>query len=287
MAAVSYAELKAKLEDLRSSYEEKFAKLKKHEAELEAAKREASKLRHFLHESGCSNTSVVPSEMRAGPGRSSNSETELQRVLKWLSEQVTLADPTVFNAATDIVVGDQLFQIRNVVQWRLVDDLKLSVPEGLAPEISNLLSAIKMKGVAVALAKAKALLDSWTLQQMEDNTGVMTLLIHKESNSACIVADFPDPPLPSARRHLQRWAGVSVGDHVEVNFHGQWFTGTVCFIQEDGIIDVHCDVDPPDVMTTTPIHMLRRLSGASSGPGDSRKQDACGKSSSNARQAST
>lgn len=246
-----YMELKTKVEDLRLRCEQKSAKLLERQVELDAAKNEAAELRCFLQGSGARNTSVVPSEIRAGPGRVSNPETELQRVIMWLAEHAILEEPVAFNAACDIIVGDEHIQMREIIQWRLTDDLRLSVPIELASEISNLLSVVKGNTSATVSAKAMAIADSWTLTQVEDGTSIMTLLMHKESKKACTVADFPVPPPPSPG-HLQRWAGVSVGDHVEVNFQGQWFTGTVCCIKDGGLTYVHCDVDPPDVLTTAP-----------------------------------
>jgi len=268
------ADLKAKLEDLRVRFEQKSAKLVEREGELEAAKREALELRRFFQETGAKNRSVVPSDIRAGLGRASSTETELQRVLMWLAEHVRCEESVAFNACCDLVVADQHIQIRNIVQWCLVDGLRLSVPEEFASEISNLLSAVKASSPAVASLKAKALADEWTLTQCEDGTAsVMTLLTHRESQSTCLVADFPVPPPPSPA-YCKRWAGVSVGDYVEVNFKGQWFTGTVCFIQESGLTYVHCDVDPPDVMTAAPIHKLRRPRGASPLPEEARNKEA-------------
>lgn len=274
------ADLKAKLEDLRVRYEQKSAKLVEREAELAAAKREAFELRSSLQGTGAKSTSVVPTEIRAGPGRTSRPETELQRVLIWLAEHVVLEEVVAFNACCDIIVDDQHIQIRNIVQWRLDDGLRLSVPEELAPEISNLLSVIKASSAAVASLKAKALVDSWILSQCEDTMSIMTLLTHRESQNTCLLADFPVAPPPSPA-YFKGWAGVSVGDHVEVNFRGQWFTGTVCFIEEGGLTYVHCDVDPPDVMTTAAIHQLRRPHGASPRP----EEECHKKAFSHARQA--
>lgn len=198
----------------------------------------------------------------------------------WLAEHVVLEEPVSFNASCEIITGDQHIQVRNIVQWRLVDDLRLSVPQELAPEISNLLSAAKKDSNVVSVAKAKTIVSSWLLTQCEDSTSRITLLTHRKSQQSCIVAEFPVPPPPSPKK-----AGVvvSVGDHVEVNFKGEWFTGTVCLIKEGGLTYVHCDVDPPGVMTTAPVDQLRRPTGASPPSEESTKKDTF----SHARQAST
>jgi len=273
------AELSTKLEELRLKFEQKSAKLAERQAELEASKIEAQELRRCLQANETKRSSLVPAEICAGPGVASNPcspEIELRRMLIWLAENVIIEEPICFNASCDLITGDQHIQLRNIVQWRLNnnDNLRLSVPEEFAPEISNLLSAAKMQSSVISSAKAKTITDSWLLTQCEDAMSRMTLLTHRESRSSCIVADFPVPPPPTPKQ-MQVWAGVSVGDHVEVNFKGEWFTGTVCYIKEGGLTYVHCDVDPPDVMTTAPIHMLRRPGHSSPTPPEqSRKKEA-------------
>jgi hypothetical protein len=268
------AELKAKIEDLRLRCEQKSVKLKECDAELEAARKEALELRRCLKETGTKNTSVVPTELRAGLGTTSNHEVvELQRLLMWLAEQVAVEEAVGFNANHELIVADQRIEMSNVIQWCLDDGLRFSVPEELAQEISDLLSVVKTGGAAAASANARALAESWTLTQCHVTTGTVTLLVHRETQKTCIVADFPVPP-PQSKRYLQAWAGISVGDHVEVKFKGAWYEGTVCFIEEGGLMYIHCDGDPPDVMTPVP---FRQLPGTSSLPEEACKKTNNGK----------
>merc|ERR1711939_304582 len=51
-----------------------------------------------------------------------------------------------------------------------------------------------------------------------------------------------------------------LGDRVEVEFEGQWFVGEILSINaESGVTSIHCDADPPDVITEAPVDSLRKL----------------------------
>lgn len=273
---IAYTDLSTKLNDLRSKYDLKCAELAKRQADLQAAKIKSEELRQCLEAAETKRTSLVPVDVRAGLGAASMAETELQRILTWIAEHVVLKNPISFNACCMIVTGDQQIHLSNIVQWRLTGELRLSVPEELAAEVSNFLSAAKTNSSIFSSAKAKTIVDSWQVTQCEDVKSRMTLLTHQASQSSCIVANFPVPPLPSPERLIASKLAfesrcsngpldVSIGDHVEVNFEGEWFAGTVCDIK-GGLTYVHCDIDPPDVLTTAPIHMLRRPIGTSSTP---------------------
>lgn len=292
MAAPTYEELNAELSELHLDNDEKCDELVEIRAELHAAKIETQELRLRLQATGTKITSVVPTEVRAGLGANlaGNPEAELRHLLKWLAADVVLEDPVALNCCCDVMVSDgQHVQIRNIVQWRLKGDLRLSVPEELAPEISNLLSAAKADSNMVCQAKAKSILDSWQLTHHEappsGTTSRVTLLTHRESQRSCLVANFPlpPPPPPPQPKLYQAWAGVSIGDKVEVNFDGNWLQGSVEFIRGEGLAYVHCDADPPEVFVMSPINLLRWPSETS----PPAAQEPCKNELSHARQAST
>jgi len=290
MAASTYEELEAELSELHVDYDEKCDELVETRAELHAAKIEAQELRLRLQATGTKITSVVPTEVRAGPGANlaGNLEAELRRLLQWLALNVVLEDPVTLHCCCDVMLSDgQHVQIRNIVQWRLTGDLRLSVPEELAPEISTLLSAAKADSNMVCQAKAKSILDSWQLTHSEappsETTSRLTVLTHRESQRSCLVANFPVPPPPPPPQPSKIVAGVSVGDKVEVNFYGNWFQGSVEFIRDEGLAYVHCDADPPEVFVKSPINLLRWPSETPPAPA----QEPCKNELSHARQAST
>jgi hypothetical protein len=260
-----YEKLQEQFDQLQSEYDEKCNELVERENDLKAARIEIEELQILLKShTGEHCSSTVPPTMQAGPGNSGpsgvagNPQTEeLRRMFAWLAEYVELEDPIQFNASDhNLVVAGQPVRMDNIVQWRLSQtDLRLTVPEELASEISNLLAATKMNRNAMCDAKAKDILDSWLLttgQPPSENMSAVTLLTHRDSHVSCIVANFP-VPLP-----LQEFAGYRVGDTVEVNFEGEWYRGAVKFIANDGEVSVQCDVDPPGVLTTTPSNYLRR-----------------------------
>jgi hypothetical protein len=281
MASSTCTELKAKEQELQSKYARKCVELAERQAELRATQVEVQELRKRLNGTEIKNTSLVPAQVRAGPGMAGSAVTDLQRILVWIAERIVIEDSVSFDACCAIILGDQRIHLQSIVQWRLDDDLRLSVPEEIASEVRDFFIAAKADSSLFSSAKAKIIVDSWQMTQCEDAKTRLTLLTHKESESNCIVADFPVPPPPSPKKAIASKMtlrssntplAVKVGDHVEVNFDGQWYAGVVCRI--DGTDSyVHCDVDPPEVITKSPVHMLRRPSGNSSATEESCKKE--------------
>eukprot|EP00933_Yihiella_yeosuensis_P036482 TRINITY_DN30238_c0_g1_i1.p1 TRINITY_DN30238_c0_g1~~TRINITY_DN30238_c0_g1_i1.p1 ORF type:complete len:398 (-),score=84.25 TRINITY_DN30238_c0_g1_i1:119-1312(-) len=81
----------------------------------------------------------------------------------------------------------------------------------------------------------------------------------------------PSKPLPTAGRPAEkrsvRWSGLqpqverarsmSEGDRVEVEFQGQWFSGTLLEVVEGDMAQVKCDVDSPGIVTVAPLAAVR------------------------------
>jgi len=267
--ACSYDELEDQLEELQLDHEEITNDLVDIQAEIRAAKIEAQELRMRLQTTERKNAPAakVPDQMQTGAAGNPRAE-ELRRIFQWLADKAVLEEPRAFNANSDLIMGSQQVHLRNIVQWRLTGDLRLSVPEELAAEISNMLSAAKADGKFFSEAKATSIINEWVLTTSEllseTPTGV-TLLTHSVSQRSCLVANFPPPPGPPPRQ-VETLDGVTVGDRVEVNFKEQWFTGTVKGIEESGVAAIHCDVDPPEVMLKASLHFLRKPSNNNSPP---------------------
>jgi hypothetical protein len=260
----SHEELREQLEELQIDYEEKCNELVECENELKTARMELNELQILLKSQiGDRRSSVIPYTMEAGSFHEAGNPQaeELRRMFLWLAEQAILEEPIRFNANCDLIMAGQHVRIRNIVQWRLrTTDLRLSVPEEMAREVEGLLAATKMDPKTVCEAKAKAIIDSWLLttsEAMSATTSAVTLLTHRVSQVSCVVANFPVPPIPPVS-HMQEFAGFRLGDIVEVNFEGEWFRGVIRLIDGDGVASVQCDVDPPDVLTKTPMSFLRR-----------------------------
>lgn len=257
-------ELQDKMEQLQLDYEEKCGELVERENDLKAAKMQIEELRILLKsgQTGDRRSSMVPDTMGAGGSQvvGNPQAEELRRMFLWLAEKVVLEEPIQYNANCDLVMGGHHVQMRNVVQWCIRDcDLRLTVAEEMAPEISNLLSATKQNPTIMCEAHANSIIDAWCLTTsppLSETLSAMTLLTHRVNQICCSVANFPLPPAPPTQP-LQECAGISVGDVVEVMFEGEWFKGTVKVIESDGVAQVHCDVDPPEVLTKTPLSFLR------------------------------
>mmetsp|Transcript_34871 Transcript_34871/g.76081 ORF Transcript_34871/g.76081 Transcript_34871/m.76081 type:complete len:428 (-) Transcript_34871:152-1435(-) len=56
--------------------------------------------------------------------------------------------------------------------------------------------------------------------------------------------------------HTQQVLGIVLGDHVEVEFEGEWFSGVLQGVEGD-IAHVKCDVDEPMVITLAPLSNIR------------------------------
>jgi hypothetical protein len=260
----NYEEIQEELEELRLDFEEKCNDLVECENNLKAAKMEIQELRILLkNQTGERRCSVVPDTMGTGSGVAGNPQAEeLQRIFHWLADQIVLEEGIQFNPNCDLIMADQHVRLRNIVQWRFKStDLRLSVPEELAAEVSSLISATKMNRNTVCDAKARAIIDSWLLTTSEPlggTTSAVTLLTHRAKGVSCVVANFPLPPPPPPQA-VEEYAGVRVGDIVEVNFEGDWFRGVVKLVENDGIASVQCDADPPGVLTKSPMSFLRHL----------------------------
>jgi hypothetical protein len=254
-------ELQEKLEQLQLDYDEKCNELVECQNDLKATKLEVEELKILL-KSGTGRASLVPESMgtRSSDVCEDPEAEELRRMFLWLSEQVVLEEPIRYNAQCDLLVAGHRVQMREVVQWYLRDsDLRLTVPEKMATEISSLISATKLNPASMCGAQADAIIKDWELSTcpaLSENAKAGTLLTNRANQSTCVIASFlipsPVPPLP-----VQQLSGISLGDIVEVNFEGEWFRGVVRFLENDGTAQVQCDVDPPQVLTKTPISFLR------------------------------
>eukprot|EP00746_Dinoflagellata_sp_MGD_P002639 gnl/MRDRNA2_/MRDRNA2_105167_c0_seq1.p1 gnl/MRDRNA2_/MRDRNA2_105167_c0~~gnl/MRDRNA2_/MRDRNA2_105167_c0_seq1.p1 ORF type:complete len:343 (-),score=66.31 gnl/MRDRNA2_/MRDRNA2_105167_c0_seq1:572-1600(-) len=254
-------ELQEKIEQLQLDYDEKCNELVECQNDLKATKMEVEELKILL-KSQTGRASIVPEIMGTSKsGACDNPQAEeLQRMFLWLSEQVVLEEPIRYNAQLDLLVAEQCVHMRDVVQWCLRDsDLRLTVPAEMAPEISNLIYDTKLKPSSLCGARGHAIMDNWRLSiypAPSESTSAGTLLTNLVNQSTCLVANFPTPP-PIPPLPVHQLSGFSLGDIVEVSFEGEWFRGVVKTLENDGTAQVHCDDDPPQVWTKTPMSFLR------------------------------
>jgi hypothetical protein len=260
--ATKYDELQEKFEQLQLDHEDTRNELVECQNDLKAARSRIQELELLLKsQTGEQRSSLVPEKIAAGnsgPGVASNSsEEELRRMFSWLADQVDFEETIKFDATehTLVVAGEQVY-FGSVVQWCLKEsDLRLTVPEELASEISNVLAAAKEDPATLCNASARTIMDSWLLSINEppsETTSAVTMLRHRQSQVSCIVANFPEP------HPVLEFDGYRVGEIVEVNFEDRWFIGVVNSIRCHGEFFVQCDVDTEGVFTKAYPHSLRR-----------------------------
>jgi hypothetical protein len=280
-------ELQEKYDDLQLQYEEKCNELVECQQDLKATRMEVEELRILL-KAKSGRTSSIPEVMGTGnAGSCENPQAEeLRRLFVSLADQVVLEQPMHYNANCDLVMAGEFVRMREIVQWCFKDsDLKLTVPQEMAAEITSLVTETKNNPGSMCGAKAKAIIDCWTLTTspaLSETTSAVTLLTHRLTGSSCVVANFPTPPpeplspvlamsmspalamapaplppQPMALPPLNPAISISVGDVVEVDYEGEWLRGTIKYLDNDDLAHVQCDCDPPGVLTTTPLNFLR------------------------------
>jgi len=257
-----YEELQEKFEQLQLDHDDKCNELVECQNDLKEARMKIQELQLLLKsQTGQERSSIVPDKIAAGnsgPGSVSNPQAEeVRRMFAWLAEQVDLDETIEFDASQhNLAVAGQQVRMGRIVQWRLKEgDLRLTVPQDLASEVSHVLAAAKVNPSTLCDASARVIMESWLLsinQPPSEATSAVTLLTHRQSLETCIVANFPVP------HPVQEFGGYRIGDAVEVNFEGEWFIGEVKHIKCHGEIFVQCDVDPPEVWTKGFLNILRR-----------------------------
>lgn len=291
-SGLSRSELRRRILEKRTEAEELRAKVSE-------ARRTAQELRELLKASSVTDVSLIPSELQAGRKHAAKTESELQKLLQMLLENVDLSNQIIFECGEGPVgVAGRGIYLQRMAAWRVraqtAPKLKLSVPFELQGEIQELLTAGRAAGRVPEEALQK-FVRSWELVGAEVASGPpgqgrpepAIFLLHRESAQAIVVAEWPAvdfpllatcpctaPPAHSpavpASLHLQEPAQsskkssqtvrmkVAVGDRVEVEYQGRWYSGVLAGVQGH-MVSVKCDVDPPDVITLAAFANVRPL----------------------------
>jgi hypothetical protein len=264
---MEYDEKCNELAELQLEYDETCNELADCKSDLKTARLEIQEMQIVLEsmskvKTGERRPSIVPQQFGTGGWQGTDAprkdeREELRRLFVWLATNVDMHEPVRFGVTSenlpfwgsDVKEGD-------IVQWRIAgSDLRLSVPDQLASEVSNLLFATKMNPDRMSEATVKHIMDSWQFSTAEvptEKTSRMTLLQHRMSQVTCIVATFPRPPTD------QEIEGFKIGDFVEVRFDGVWFSGVLKRIDQNGEAWVQCNSDTLGELTSSSITTLRR-----------------------------
>jgi hypothetical protein len=264
---LEYDEKCNELAELQLEYEETCNELADCKSDLKAAKFEIAEMQIVLEsmpkvKTGERRPSIVPQTIETGGWQGTDAPRkdegeELRRLFVWLATNVDIHEPVRFRVTSEnLTIWGSDTKMGDIVQWRVGEsDLRLSVPDQLASEVSNLLFATKMNPDRMSEATVKHIMDSWQFSTAEvptEKTSRVTLLQHRQSQVTCMVATFP---LPHTDQEIE---GFRIGDFVEVRFEGEWFSGVLKRIDHDGEASVQCNSDPLGVLTTSSITTLRR-----------------------------
>lgn len=263
-------------DDLQLDYEEACNEVVELQAELRAATIEARQLQMNLQaatrQRGAQTASGGPAALpAAGAAVAEEQRTqELRGFLAWLAEHADLEHQDVLDVGFAVPIGGRTVQLLRVVQWGLASApggrLRISAPVEHQANLNRVLSEAR----AGAKADAQALRDfvaAWDLIPGELNvaaegeTEPSVLLAHRCSTQGILVATWPSKESLEAFHALRAAGGEAprVGDRVEVDFQGKWYSGTLHSVDATGKASVKCDVDAPGVFTVTPLCCLRRL----------------------------
>jgi len=268
--------------------------VEKLKAEVEEVRLQSQQLRLQLQALGA-DASLVPQKIKAGTGTGLDSHYELRSLFQWLVETVNLEQQVVFecgNGEGEVQVGGRHVLLHRMATWQLSGSLKLSVPLELQAEISGLLLQARKRGRIDE--EVENLYSTWELLSAEVVSATSTVsapepaifLVHRQTGQAVVVAKWPTvefrrPDSFDPGRHFQRRVAATTsgdvptcGDRVEVEYEGNWFTGTLQSVEGD-VANVKCDVDPPGVVTVAPLTSVR--------PARKRKEEKVGQARRRAR----
>lgn len=195
---------------------------------------------------------------------------DMHNLIRWLAEHVDFQTREVLDVGFEVPIGGRTVQLLRIVQWPLASafggQLRLSAPVEHHEALAQLLAAAKARG-SVAPEVLRAFTAEWDLVAGELLAATQltaepsVLLAHRRSPQGILVARWPTRDALEAF-HALHSAGVEVprvGDRVEVEYEGSWYSGTLHSVDSDGKAGVKCDVDAPGVLTVTPLHRLRRI----------------------------
>jgi len=258
-------------EDLQLDYDEACDEVVEVENELRAEKLEVQKLLTRLKATGSrsavpTGSSSLPSVTVSNPQEEQLAE-ELRRLFKWLAEHADLSDPEILDVGFEVPMGGRLVHLQQVVQWKLPSapggNLRVTAPIEHKEPLGNLLASTRKTG-SVDSDAILHFQGGWDLVAGELTTAAHShpepsvLLSQRSSTQGILVATWP------TKEALQVFHAVCplaprLGDRVEVDYEGTWYTGFLHAVQQNGMAAIRCDVDPPGVLTVTPMSRVRRL----------------------------
>jgi len=261
-------------EELQLELDEKCNDIVELEAELRASKIEVQQLQLRLRAAMSKSGSARPAAAcmpSASPSTLDHKVTELQNLFTWLAKLVELACPEVLTVNFQVPVGGRSVHLQRVKQWLLKGSpgckrLRLSVPVEHKEEIAAIIAEAQHKGeasreAAAAFAAAWDLVPGELMTTAHPEAEPAVLLAHRASTQGVLIATWPTREALEAfhAQHATNCDAPRIGDRVEVEYEGQWYTGILYAVEANGRASVRCDVDAPGVLTIAPLQRVRRL----------------------------
>lgn len=201
------------MEELQALLSEKTKEAELLEARIEREKFVAEQLRMRLRAAGVHDTSLIPADMKAGPGLRDSKLRELEWLLQYLADSVELSEQVIFDLGggdnCPIIVNGRQVILQRMASWqvRSAQGQKLSVPVELQEEISRVLRDVRSRKKTVA-SQARYLAEHWELVAAEvsgegdSGSEPAIFLVNKDTAQAAVVAKWPvldfEMPKPAA-----------------------------------------------------------------------------------------
>eukprot|EP00930_Biecheleria_cincta_P063618 TRINITY_DN4915_c0_g1_i2.p1 TRINITY_DN4915_c0_g1~~TRINITY_DN4915_c0_g1_i2.p1 ORF type:complete len:371 (-),score=67.25 TRINITY_DN4915_c0_g1_i2:51-1163(-) len=275
MAACEAAlDLASDYEDVLLDYDEACDEVVELQAELRAEKIEVQKLQVRLKaaysgsaQSASSTSRSPPSLPAVGFVVEEQKAAELRRLFLWLAEHADLESSHELDVGFEVPIGGRTVHLQRVVQWRLPGapggQLLVTAPIAHKEPLGHLLATTRARGEVSADAILH-FLAGWDLIAGELTTAAhvrpepSVLLSERTSTQGILVASWP------TREALQVFHTICphaprLGERVQVNYEGTWYTGQLQAVDGNGLASVRCDADEPGVLTVTPLSHVRRL----------------------------
>jgi len=174
-------------------------------AEMQCIHNEAQLLKIQLVSRGVKDSSIVPANLRSGPGQSQDPAMlflEHRMMLEWLAEVCDMKSRRTFFVNGEFQIAGQKAVIGNAVQWPLPGGLNLTLPLELEGVIAGMLS--KVQRSCLGLEDLESFAADWDIHQSElkaEGEEVVSghFFVNRATSSTIVVSAWPRlPPLVAA-----------------------------------------------------------------------------------------
>jgi len=257
--------------ELQEDYEDRCNDVVDLQHRLRAAQLEMEQLRIRLR-ANCGRQKIAPPPALLPGAAVSDSQQracDISSCLRWIAEHADLSRVEVLDVGLDVLVSGHSANLKRVVQWPLTTpdgrELRVSVPVEQEKEMRAILEDARVLGHLDA-ATAHLLAATWEVVPGELATCHPTsvepaVLLANQDGEGILVATWPTAAALDSFRAAHSSVGGSplVGERVEVDYEGQWYSGILHSVDSTGRAGVVCDVDAPGILTIAGFGSVRRI----------------------------